>query len=109
MKTELLVAIISASGAIISALIAGGAILFAAKRVISRKKLRVDYAQALADLQFLLEVEKAHTEISVGLHERSNKVAIRDAIRTEKGIDISGKNTLTSIRRKLAVLSTHDD
>ena len=109
MKTELIIAIITASGSIISALIAGGAILFAAKRVIDRKKLRLDLTVALSDVQFLLEVEKAHAEVSISVNHKCNKVMMRDVVRREKSIDLSGNNSLSSIRRKLAILSTVDD
>lgn len=109
METQLIVAIVSASGAVIAALIAGGLILFAAKRVVDRKKLRVDLTVALNDIQFLLEVEKAHAEVSISVNNKCNKVMMRDVVRREKGIELSGKNTLSAIKRKVAMLSTVDD
>jgi len=109
MQTEVIVAIITSSGSVFAAIVAGGAVLFAAKRVVDRKKLRLALVQALKDIQFLTEVEKAHVEINIGSNEKCNKVMVRDIVRREKGIDISGKNTLSTIRKRLAQLSSYDD
>jgi hypothetical protein len=109
MKTEIIVALITASGAVASALIIGVVGLIAAKRVISRKKLKVDLTNALKDIQFLLELEKAHNEINITVHGKCNKNLMREAVRKDKSIDLSGKHTASSVRRKLAQLSTYDD
>ena len=109
MKTELIVAIITTSGAVIAALIVALAGLMAAKRVVSRKKLRTDLVTALKDIQFLLELEKAHNEINITVHDKCNKNIIREAVRKEKSLDLSGKNSLSAIKRKLVLLSNYDD
>tara|TARA_R110001583_G_scaffold174017_10_gene328276 strand:+ start:1056 stop:1385 length:330 start_codon:yes stop_codon:yes gene_type:complete len=109
MKTEFVVAIITSSGAVLSALVIAIAGLIAAKRVISRKKLRTDLITAMKDIQFLLELEKAHNEINITVQGKCNKNIVREAVRKEKSLDLSGKNSLSSIKRKLALLSNYDD
>lgn len=109
MSTEITVALITMCGAIVSSAIASAAILFAAKRVVDRKKLQVELTRALQDIQFLLHVENVHVDISVGQFGKENKVKMRDVVRQEQGIDISGKNTPARVRNRLAQLSNVSD
>lgn len=109
MENEIIVALIRAGASLSSALIGACAVLFAAKRVIDRKKLRLSLIQALNDVHFLMEVEKVHVEMSVIANDKSNKVKVRDIVRGEKGLEFSGKNTPSSIKRKLTKLSSLDD
>lgn len=109
MRTEIIVAIITTSGAVLAALIVAAAGLMAAKRVVSRKKIKIDLVTALKDIQFLLELEKAHNEINITVHDKCNKNIVREAVRNEKSLDLSGKNSLSAIKRKLMLLSSYDD
>jgi hypothetical protein len=109
MSTEITVALITMLGAIASAAIASAAILFAAKRVVDRKRLQVELTIALQDIQFLLHLESVHNDISVGQFGKDNKVKMRDVVRLEQGIDISGKNTPSRLRNRLSQLTNIGD
>ena len=109
MQVETMNALIGAVGEVLAAVIAGVAVFFAAKRVVTLKKLRSDLIVALNDLSFMLKVEKAHVSVFVAQNGKDNKVMIRDVIRDETDQDLSGKNTLSQIKRKLMRLDAYDE
>jgi hypothetical protein len=102
MEKEILVALITSGGAIAASTIAAGAVLFAAKRVVDRKDAVAGHVRAMKDVEFLLKVEQAYIDMNVTANGKCSKVMVRDVVRAETGLDLSGKNTLSAIRRRLA-------
>ena len=88
---------------------AASAVLLAAKRVVDRKKVKLAYINALKDVHYLLLVEQAHVDMQLSVIGKSNKVMVRDVIRKESGLDLSGKNSISAIRRRLSHYEEMDD
>lgn len=108
MKTEVIVAIIEASGVIVAAILTSAALLFSAFAVFSKKRLRKMLKTALNDLQYFQYLEKVHVEMEIGRTGKSNKLMARATVRDETGLIHSGM-AMSAVKRKLQSLDSVDD
>ena len=93
MNPQVLASVITASGSIIAAVVAGIAAVLVGKAFLSRDKLKDQLNAAASDIAFLLKVEERHCE----LHQQeasgqSNKQRVREYA-TARGFAWSGRFT----------------
>ncbi|GMG94733.1 hypothetical protein ACUXAV_004990 [Cupriavidus metallidurans] len=83
-------AIISAVGSILTSAIAALCAAIIGRQISGRKRLQDKLLVAQDDIEFLLQVEKAHCVIHKERDQSSNKLIVRNAVR-DKGFEYSGK------------------
>jgi hypothetical protein len=98
-------AIISAVGSILAAGIAAICAAVIGYQIASRRRLQENLNQAIADITFLLEVEKIHCQMQVATQGTSMKITVRKRV-TDAGERWSGKFTPGRNAARAASLST---
>ncbi len=93
---EVISAIISAIGTIISALLATVVI---GHKIAKRKELQENLTEAIRDIEFLLRVEQLHCEDNKIMHNSSNKLKVRRQVRELYTANWSGKFTPSRAKR----------
>lgn len=94
---------------IVSSIIGGGCTVFATvvgavtaaligKRFADMDELRRKLDEARKDVEFLLAVEEVHCDIHREMEGSSSKNKIRDLVRSERGLEWSGRNTPGRLR-----------
>lgn len=94
--------IIGALGAVLASSIAAAGAGLIGRSIAKRQTLQEKLLIAEQDVAFLLKVEARHCELHRSQEGRTLKVAVRDEVRAQDGLDFSGKFTLSDIRRHLA-------
>lgn len=107
MNEAILIAIIEASSIVLASIISGLAITLSARAILKKKVLRRRLISAYQDLLFLYEVEKVHIDMEIGRGESDNKIKVRNIVRTEKELVLSGKSK-SEIQRGLSALLSID-
>ena len=83
---EILIEVLKVSAPIIAAFV-GGVFMLLLHR---HQKMRLMLLNAYQDIQFLQAVENVHVEMNIGRGGKSNKVFVRNLVRKEKGLNLSG-------------------
>lgn len=92
-EPEVLAAIISGASTILAAVIAAIAAAFIGKKFAAREKLQAERDSAIRDIHFLLKVEQFHCALHKQNTGESNQRRIRELVRTETGLEWSGRFT----------------
>jgi hypothetical protein len=95
-------ALISALGSILAALIAAACAALIGKRFVDQQRLRSKLRLAVADVQFLLQVEAAHCDVHVRHETGATKLGVRELVRAQGAARWSG--AFTPGRARLAGL-----
>lgn len=107
MTEPIIIAIINACAVLFASIVSGCAIVYAARAVLKKKTLRRKLISAYQDILFLYEVEAIHTAMEIGRGEKDNKVRVRNLVRDETKLGLSGKSK-SEIKRDLSALSMID-
>lgn len=96
-----LIELIKAGGNILTALIPSLVSYYLGRKLIQSKQLKQDLKLALNDIKFLLSVEQLHCREHREREGESKRQMIRNSVKTERGLEWSGKFTLSQIIKKL--------
>ncbi|WP_282109342.1 hypothetical protein [Shewanella algicola] len=98
----LVMAIIKAVGNILTAAVPSTVTYLIGRKLINQRKLQEKLNLALSDIQYLLLLEKLHCrehQIDVG---QSKKQLMRDCVKHETNLSLSGRFTFSRINRELS-------
>jgi conjugal transfer/entry exclusion protein len=104
MTETLIISLINASGVIIAAIITCLGVVVGATRIADRKKLQQNLMRAYKDIQALYLIEQYHTQMNITENGKDNKVHVRKLVSENEGVALSGKNTLSQVKRKIDAL-----
>ena len=104
MNEPLLIAIISASSVILAATITCVGVIIGASKIADKKKLQQNLMRAYKDIQTLYLIEQYHTQMNLIEHEKCNKTHVRKLVTEHENVVLSGRNTLSQVRRKIDAL-----
>lgn len=99
MTEALFLEFVGASGDIIATLIAALAALLIGRRFDNQAQLKKHLANALNDIEFLMEVEKEHCSWNKTHHDKSYRVLARQNVRKATGLIWVGDHTPSKARR----------
>lgn len=94
-------ALISASAAVFSTIMAAICAALIGKKFSDRKELEKKLEVTQKDIEFLLRVEAMHMAIHKEQATGANKVKVRDKVR-EEGLSFSGRFTPGRLRHKMS-------
>lgn len=101
MTDTLLIAILNALSIILAAVITSGGVIYAASKIANKRKLQQDLICAYKDLKVQYLIEKYHCEINITNNGINNKVHIRNLVRENESVTLSGRNTISQVERKI--------
>jgi len=97
-------AIINALSMIVAAIITTTGILFGASKIADRKKLQNDLIQAYRDIEGLYTIEQYHTQMNLTENGKDNKTHVRKLVQLNENLYLSGRNTISQVKRKIVKL-----
>jgi len=97
-------ALINAISMIVAAVITTAGILFGASKIADRKKLQNELLQAYRDIEGLYTVEQYHTQMNISENGKDNKSHVRKLVQNNEGLYLSGRNTISQVKRKIVKL-----
>lgn len=109
MNNDILVAIIESGGTVIASIITVIGIYASSRIIWTRKTLQKRLAEAYRDLMVMQHIEMVHIEMEIARSGKSNQRMVRDCVKNEIGMRVSGNNSPAQLKRKLDSLTDLDD
>ena len=104
MSESLILGIINASSVILAAIITCVGVIVGAGRIAEKKKLQQSLIRSYKDIQALYLIEQYHTQMNIVENNKCNKVHVRQLVAVNEGCALSGRNTLSQVKRKIDAL-----
>ena len=93
--------LIKAGGSILTATIPSVVSFYLGRKFINAAKIKEQYKTALNDIVYLLGVEELHCREHKEISDKSMRQTIRTAVKVERQLAWSGKNSLSKIAKHL--------
>lgn len=98
---KVLVELVKAGGSILTATIPSVVSFYLGRKFINVAQIKERYKTALNDIVYLLSVEDLHCREHKETQDKTLRQTVRTAVKTERQLSWSGKNSLSSISKKL--------
>lgn len=109
MNEAIILGLINGLSVVFAAIITCIGVVVGAGRIADKKRIMQRLLSAYKDIQVLYTIEQYHTQMNLTAQGKCNKTHVRQLVSSHESLSLSGKHTLSQVKRKIESIENYSD